>query len=92
MTLETLFLVLIPTYLVLIAYGVVRGQRRRLPSRVRLGSAILMILIPPVAILLALYATEDAALIAGWSVVTLGMFAAGIATALLTEFTARRIS
>ena len=92
MTLETLFVTLIPTYLVLIAYGIVRGRRRGLPSRVRLGSAILMVLIPPVGILLALYATENAALIARWSVVALAMFAAGIVTALLTEFTARRIS
>jgi hypothetical protein len=77
---------------VLIAYGIVRGRRRQLPSQVRLGSAIVMVLIPPVGILLALYATGDAALIARWSVVALAMFVAGIGAALLTEFTARRMS
>lgn len=90
MTLETLFLVLIPTYLALIAYGVVGARRRGLPSRVRLGTAVLTVLIPPAAILGALYATGDAFLIAGWGVVTLAMFGMGIATALLTEYIARR--
>jgi hypothetical protein len=90
MTPDTLFLVLIPTYLVLVAYGVVGGRRRNLPGRVRLISAALTVLIPPVAIIGALYATGDAFLIAGWDMVTLAMLASGIATAILTEFVARR--
>ncbi|WP_420136227.1 hypothetical protein [Sphingomonas sp.] len=92
MTLETLFVTLVPTYLVLIAYGVVRGRRRGLPSQARLGSAILMVLIPPVGILVALYATADAALIARWTPLALGMFVMGAAAAWITDFTARRIS
>lgn len=90
MTLENLFLVLIPTYLVLIAYGVVGGRRRGLPGKARLVAAALSILIVPAGILLALYATRDAFLIAGWGVVALGMLAAGVATAILTEYIARR--
>lgn len=90
MTLDTLFFVLVPTYLVLIAYGVVGTRRRGLPKQARIGSAVLMLLIPPVGILIALYATGDAFLIAGWGLVTLAMFAAGVVTAVLAEFIARR--
>lgn len=90
MTLETLFLMLIPTYLVLIAYGIVSGRRRHLPGRARLLSASVMVLLPPLAIVGALYATGDAFLIAGWGVVALAMLASGIATALLTEYLSRR--
>ena len=90
MTLETLFLVLIPTYLVLVAYGVVGSRRRNLPRRARAISAALMVLIPPAAVIGALYATGDAFLIAGWGVVTLAMLASGIVTALLAGFIAER--
>jgi hypothetical protein len=90
MTLDTLFLVLIPTYLVLVAYGIVGGRRRKLPGRTRLISAILTVLIPPAAIIGALFATGDAFLIAGWGLVTIAMFAVGILVAFLTEFIARR--
>jgi len=92
MTLENLFVLLVPTYLVLIAYGVVRSRRRALPNRARLLSAILMVLIPPAGILLALYATADAALIARWTSVALVIFLVGAAAAFITDFTARRIS
>lgn len=90
MTLETLFLVLIPTYLALIAYGVVGSRRRKLPGRARAISAALMVLIPPIAIIGALYATGDAFLIAGWGVVALAMLASGIVTAIIAEAIARR--
>jgi hypothetical protein len=90
MTLETLFLVLIPLYLAMVAYGVVGARRRGTPGRVRVVGAALMVLIPPLAILAALYSTGDAFLIAGWGVVTLAMLASGIATAIVTEFVARR--
>jgi hypothetical protein len=91
MTLETLFLVLIPLYLVVIAYGIVGARRRGTPGRLRAVTAALMVLIPPVAILYALCSTGDAFLISGWSAVTLAMLASGIATAIFTEFVARRI-
>jgi hypothetical protein len=91
MTIATLFLVLIPLYLVLIAYGVVGARRRGTPGRLRFVTAALMVLIPPLAILGALYSTGDAFLIAGWGVVTLAMLASGVATAAFAEFLARRI-
>lgn len=91
MTIETLFLVLVPLYLVLIAYGIVGARRRGTPGRVRAAMAGLIVLIPPLAILFALYSTGDAFLIAGWGVVTLAMLASGIATAFFTEFMARRL-
>jgi len=90
MTLETLFLLLVPTYLVLIAYGVVGSRRRRLSPRARLVAVALMLLIPLAAILAALYATGDAFVIAGWGFVTLVMFVFGIVTAFLADYIARR--
>lgn len=92
MTIDTLFLVLIPTYLALIAYGVVAARRRRTSGRLRAITTSLIVLIPPTAILGALYSTGDAFLIAGWGVVTLALLAAGIVTALLTTVLARRIA
>ncbi|HWI85929.1 MAG TPA: hypothetical protein VNT42_06350 [Sphingomonas sp.] len=90
MTIETLFLVLIPTYLVVIAYGVVGTRRGGMAPGARLVSAALMVSIPPLAILAALYATGDAFLIAGWGIVTLAMLASGILTVAVTDYIARR--
>ena len=90
MTLETLFIVLIPLYLVVIAYSIVGSRRRGTPGRVRAISSAVIVLAPPVAILIALYSTGDAFLIAGWSAVALAMLASGAATAVFTEYMARR--
>lgn len=90
MTLQNLFLLLVPTYLVLIAYGVAGARRRRLSARARLVSIILLVLIPPAAVLAALYSTGDAFLIAGWDVVTLAMLASGIVAAALAWYIAGR--
>jgi EamA domain-containing membrane protein RarD len=91
MTIETLFIVLVPLYLVMIAYGVVGARRKGTPGRVRAAMAALIVLIPPLAVLYALWSTHDAFLIAGWGTVTIGMLASGIATAIFTEFIARRV-
>ncbi len=90
MMIQNLFLLLVPTYLVLIAYGVVGARRRALPVRARLTSAALLVLIPPAAILATLYSTGDAFLIAGWGVVTLAMLASGIVAAALAWYIAGR--
>jgi hypothetical protein len=91
MTIDILFVVLIPLYLVVIAYGVVGARRRGAPGRLRAATAALMVLIPPLAILYALYSTGDAFLIAGWGIVVLAMLGSGVATAIFTEFVARRV-
>jgi hypothetical protein len=91
MTIETLFLVLIPLYLVMIAYGIVGARRRGTSGRLRAVTAALMVLIPPLAILYALHSTGNAVLIADWRAATLGMLASGAATALFTEYVARRL-
>lgn len=90
MTLENLFLVLVPTYLALVAYGVVGARKRSLGSASRFLSIALLVLIPPVAILVALYSTGDAFLLAGWGVVMLAMLAGGIGTAALAWFISGR--
>ena len=91
MTIATLFLMIVSIYLVLIAYGVVGARRRGMVGRARLISGALMVLIPPVAILGALYAIGDAFLLAGWGAVTLAMLAGGIAVAIAAELIARRV-
>lgn len=90
MTFETLFIVLIPTYLAIVAYGVVSRRRRGLSGMARLIAGSIAVLLVPAAILLALYATRDAFLIAGWGVVVIAMAGMGAMTACLAEFIARR--
>jgi hypothetical protein len=91
MTLETAFLMLILIYLVMIAYGVVGARRRGTPGKVRIALAALMVLIPPLAMLYALYSTGDAGLFAAWGKVTLAMLVSGVGTAIFTEYIARRV-
>lgn len=91
MTIETLFLMIVSIYLVLIAYGVVGARRRGLAGRARVTAGALMVLIPPIAILGALYATGDAFLTAGWGLVTVAMLLGGIAVAVAAELIARRV-
>lgn len=91
MTIETLFLIVVPTYLVLVAYGQVGARKRGLAPRVRALTAALRILLPPTAIFLALLSTGDALLIGGWGMVTLAMLVAGIVAAGLVEIIAPRV-
>jgi hypothetical protein len=90
MTLPTLFAVLVPAYLALIAYGVVGARRRGLAGRARAVATVVMVLLLPLAVLAALGSIGDVALLAKWSAVTLAMLGFGIVTALLTEIIARR--
>lgn len=91
MTIETLFLTIVTTYLVLVAYGVVGARRRRLSAQARLISGGLMVTIPPLAILGALYTTGDALLIAGWGAAMLAMLVGGVVVAVAAELIARRV-
>ena len=91
MTLATLFLVLVPTYLVLIAYGQVGSRRRGLARWPRFVAAALRVALPPLALFGALLATRDAYLIASWGGVTLAMLIAGAIAAGLVELIAPRV-
>lgn len=91
MTIETLFLLVVPIYLVLVAYGQVGARRRGLRPRMRAIAGGFRVALPPVALFLALLSTGDAALIAGWGMVTLGMVFAGAIAAGLVEIVAPRV-
>lgn len=91
MTIETLFLVLVPTYLVLIAYGQIGSRRRGLGLKPRLIAAAVRVGLPPLAVFGALLATRDAYLIASWGGVTLAMLVAGAIVVALVEWLAPRL-
>lgn len=90
-TIDTLFLLVVPTYLVLVAYGQVGARRRGLPVRARWIAAALRVALPPAALFGALLSTENARLIEGWGLVTIGMGAAGLIVAALVELIAPRV-
>jgi hypothetical protein len=89
-TLDSLFLLLVTTYLVLIAYGVV-GARRRLTARARAISVGLMVILPPALIAILLLAMEEGALVRQWGRLFIAMTLAGIVVAFVAEQVARRV-
>ena len=91
MTLDIFFLLLVPTYLVLIAYGQVSTRKRRLPARTRTIAAALRVALPPVALGTALMWEGDPALVQAWMPVVIGMAVAGALAAALVEFIAPRL-
>ena len=91
MTIETLFLIMVPTYLVLVAYGQVGSRKRGLALRTRALTAALRVVLPPAAIFLALLSTGEPRLVASWGMVTLAMLVAGVIVAGLVEWIAPRI-
>lgn len=91
MTIATLFLVLVPTYLVLIAYGQIGSRWRGLAFKSRLIAATVRVIVPPLAVFGALLATRDAYLISGWGGVTLAMLVAGAIVAGLVEWIAPKV-
>jgi hypothetical protein len=90
MTLETLFLLLVTTYLVLIAYGVV-GARARLFGRARTVAAALTVVLPPLLIALLLLASGEGALVARWGRLFVAMAVAGVGVAFAADRVARRV-
>ncbi len=91
MTLQTLYVVVVPLYLALIAYGQVGARKRGLSGRVRLIAGALRVILPPAALMLALWSTGDALLIANWGAVTAGMLVAGAIVAGVVEVVAPRV-
>ena len=91
MTLDTLFLLVVPVYLVLIAYGQVGSRRRRVGGRARLIAGGLRVALPPLALVAALSSIGDTMLLRAWGPVVLAMAIAGAIVALLVERVAPRL-
>jgi hypothetical protein len=90
MTIVTAFLLIGSVYLVIIAYGVVRTLKKGLPPRLRLVTAALQVVVPPVALMGALLLTGDQRLIATWTTLLLLLLMAGAFLAMCTDIIARR--
>ena len=91
MTLETLFLIVVPAYLAIVAYGQVGARRRGLAARMRTVTGALRVIVPPTAVFVTLLSTGSAPLIARWCMVTLAMAVAGAIVAGLVEVVAPRV-
>jgi len=87
----TLFLTAGAAYFVLVAYGVVRTRKRSLPKQVRLASAAVQIILPPLVMFAALLTTRSAQLIEGWGVMLLMLLVAGALLAICTDRIARSV-
>jgi hypothetical protein len=90
-TLDTFFLLLIPTYLALIAYGQVGARKRRLSPRMRAITAGIRVALPPVVLIGTLLWEGDSALAHAWVPVVIGMAVAGAIAAALVEFVAPKV-
>lgn len=91
MTLDIFFVLLVPTYLVLIAYGQISSRKRKLGPKTRLIAAALRVALPPLALFGALWWEGDPALLHAWIMVVIGMAAAGVVAAALVEFVAPKV-
>ena len=91
MTPISIFLTIGSLYLVVVAYGVVGTRKRGLPASLRLISAAIQVVLPPV-ILFGLMLLEPALFpVAAWGPV-LGMLAlAGALLAICTDIVAKRV-
>ena len=91
MTLETLFLMVVTIYLVLIAYGIVGMHKRKMIGRPKLTTEILIVLIPPALIAGLLTISGEGGLVIKWGLFLGAMPIAGGIVAVLTEQIARRV-
>lgn len=91
MTLDMLFLVVVPVYLVLVAYGQVGARRRGLRPRLRMVAGALRVALPPLALAGALLSTGDPYLFRAWIFVVIGMAVAGAIVAALVELVAPKV-
>ncbi|QJU56761.1 hypothetical protein HL653_02235 [Sphingomonas sp. AP4-R1] len=91
MTLDTFFLLLVPTYLVLIAYGQVGARKRRLAPRMRGITAAIRVMLPPVVLIGTLAWEGDTGLLRAWLPVVIGMAVAGAIVAAAVEVVAPRV-
>lgn len=86
-----LFLIVVPAYLVLIAYGQLGSRRRKLGPRTRLVAGALRVALPPLALAGALASAGDPMLLRVWGLVVIAMAVIGAITALLVEAIAPKV-
>ena len=91
MTLDTLFLMVVLVYLVLIAYGIIGMRKRRMVGRPKLVTEILIVLVPPALIAALLAFSGEGGLVIQWGGFLIAMTVAGAIAAALTEQIARRV-
>jgi hypothetical protein len=91
MTLDTLFLMIVLIYLVLIAYGIVGMRRRKMVGRPKLVTEILIVLVPPAMIAGMLTASGEGGVVLQWGLFLGAMPVAGAIVAVLAEQIARRV-
>ena len=92
MTLAPLFLTVVVTYLVLIAYGMVGLHRRRVTGTTRVVAAALLVALPPTLIAGLLLAGGERALVAEWRWSFLAMPVVGAIVALAAGQIAARVT
>ncbi|MDO6413900.1 hypothetical protein Q4F19_05860 [Sphingomonas sp. BIUV-7] len=90
-TLDIFFMLLVPTYLVLVAYGQVGARKRGLAPVTRAIAALFRVMLPPFALVAALLWEGDPALAHVWVPVVIGMAVAGAVVAALVEFVAPKV-
>lgn len=91
MTLDTLFLMIVLIYLVLIAYGIIGMRRRKMVGRPKRVTEILIVLVPPAMIAGLLVVSGEGGLVLQWGLFLGAMPVAGAIVAVLTEQIARRV-
>jgi hypothetical protein len=91
MTLDTLFLLIVLIYLVLIAYGIVGMRKRKMVGRPKRVTEILIVLVPPGMIAGLLAVSGEGGLVLQWGLFLGAMPVAGAIVAVLTEQIARRV-
>ena len=91
MTLANLFLVIVLTYLVLIAYGIAGMRKRKMVGRPWLVTAVLIVLIPPALIAGLLALSGAGGLVIDWAEFLGIMPVAGAVVAVATDQIVRRI-
>ena len=90
MTLGTLLLLILTVYLALIAYGVVGARKRLAGGALRVTRALLILLVPA-ALVGALYASGEGAVVREWGRLFVLMPILGIAVAYLASRIARNV-
>jgi cytochrome bd-type quinol oxidase subunit 2 len=91
MTLGTLLLLILITYLVLIAYGVVGAERKRMGEGALRLTRVLLVLLVPVLLVGALLMSGERALVRDWWVLFVVMPVLGLIVQMLAARIARQV-
>ena len=91
MTLGTLMLLILTVYLVLIAYGVVGMERKKLGPAARRITRALLVLLVPALLVGALFASGEGEIVRDWWRLFLAMPLLGLVVAWLAARVARQV-